>query len=75
MAEILVLVVAAGLLFAGLAPVRRWIERRYIRSRGGTRPGVVVAMKRREDGSYAASQTATPSGSRAGREEDDADER
>ena len=55
MAEILVLVLLAALLFAALTPFRRWLERRYIRRRGG-RHGVVVAMRRRSDGSYAASE-------------------
>lgn len=71
-AEVLVLLAVAAVLFVALTPFRRWIEKLYIRKRGGTR-GVVVAMRRREDGSYAAFEDAARSDARA--EGDDAGKR
>ena len=53
MAEILVLVAIAALLYGALLPLRRRIERRYLQ-RHGASLGRVIALKRRGDGSYAA---------------------
>ena len=71
MAEIVVLLVVAALLYGALLPLRRRIERRYLQRHGGARGRgrVVIALRRREDGSYAAPDEA-PDSDRHGKKED-----
>ena len=56
-AELVVLLVLAGLLYLALTPVRRTIERRYLRWRGsGRRGATVIPLVRRSDGVFAPSR-------------------
>jgi len=72
-AEILVLLGIGALLFLALTPLRRWVERRYlrrhVRARGG---GVVIPMRKRADGSYGPLRGETPRA--AEKPEEDRDE-
>ena len=75
MAEILVLLAIAALLYGALLPLRHWIERRYLQ-RHGASLGRVIALRRRDDGSYAAPRSDTPRSDRPGeREDNDANKR
>lgn len=75
MAEILVLVAIAALLYGALLPLRHWIERRYLR-RHGASLGRVIALRRRDDGTYAARGSDARRSQHPGdREDDDANQR
>lgn len=53
-AEIVVLLVVAGASYAALAPLRKRIERAWLRRRTRGRRGAVIRLIRRGDGMYAA---------------------
>ncbi|HYC22059.1 MAG TPA: hypothetical protein VEI94_05120 [Candidatus Bathyarchaeia archaeon] len=52
-AEFVVLLLVGGLLYIVLTPVRRAIEKRFIRRRLGKRTATVIPLVRRSDGVFA----------------------
>jgi hypothetical protein len=52
-AELAILVILFGIIYAALAPLRRSIERRFLRKRGGKRTATVIPLVRRSDGVFA----------------------
>jgi hypothetical protein len=58
LAEIVVLLVIAALLYAALTPFRRAIERRFMAHRRPSTPAAVIRMERARDGIFTTPEAA-----------------